>query len=483
MYTPEGSSGKVICRGLTKRGCFLTPPLKVIPWRWVITRSICRGANLRGGNYAATADRIYLLRDKECLVIDTATGKTLSVFKLPEDEEWGYIGVQGDQLIVGGEFVKLSHLAKDPPGLSAKKKVFAGIPFDRSSSRKLYALDRITGKVQWKIESKFGFLHNAVCASEGTLFCIDRYPYYIERHLQIHGKASPAGEYVLNAVDLKTGKIKWTDSTEVFGTFLSYSARHNTLVMSYRPSRDGPLQPGKKRIAVYNAADGNVKWDKEVDYTIFPVTHNDYLFTRSGAWRITDGESLMVSDPLTGKNFSWAGYRVGYGCNYPIASEHLLTYRSSTASFYDLNTLDGTSSFGGFKSGCSANLIAADGILNAPDYTFTCSCAFQTQASIALIHDPSVDYWSAYDTPRNDKKIERFSINLGAPGDRRCGKSIWLNYPNLDGATPAVPVRILGDARWILHHPLRLWSPEPALGLLLVYDRCLSVRDGNWWCR
>lgn len=456
--------------GLNKSGVFFNSTFKSNPMAVGYNQIHLPGANLRGGNYAATTDRIYLIRDKECLVIDTATGKTLSVFKLPDDQEWGYIGVQGDLLIAGGEFVKLSHLTKDPAGLSAKKKVFAGLPFDRSSSKRLYALDRISGKVRWHIESKFGFLHNAICASADKLFCIDRYPYYIERHLQIHGEKTPAGSYVLNAVDFKTGKIKWTDADEVFGTYLSYSSEHNALVMSYRPSRDSPLQPGKKMIAVYNAEDGRELWNKQVDYTTFPLTHNDYLFTRSGAWRITDGEELMVSDPLTGKKIRWAGYRTGHGCNYPVASENLLTFRSSTASFYDLNTLDGISSFGGFKSGCSANLIAADGVLNAPDYTFTCSCAFQTQSSIALIHDPTVDYWSAYDTPRNDKKLQRFSINLGAPGDRRHGKSIWMNYPNLDGATPAVPVRILGDARWILHHPLRYGSQD----LRWVYSSCLA---------
>ena len=50
--------------------------------------------------------------------------------------------------------------------------------------------------------------------------------------------------------------------------------------------------------------------------------------------------------------------------------------RSSAASdvykrqgFINLEAFEGTGSLGGWKSSCSANLIAADGVLNSPDYT------------------------------------------------------------------------------------------------------------------
>ncbi len=50
-------------------------------------------------------------------------------------------------------------------------------------------------------------------------------------------------------------------------------------------------------------------------------------------------------------------------------SEHLITFRSGYAAFYDLTNDSGTGFLAGFRSGCSNNLIAADGVLNAPDYT------------------------------------------------------------------------------------------------------------------
>jgi len=441
--------------GLNQSGLFFDNTFTSDPMAVGYSQIHLPGVNTRGGNYVATEDRIYLIKGTECLVLDTASGKTISTFKLPKGEEWGYIGVQGNLLIAGGEFVQLSHLTEEPENVSAKKKVFAAQSYDRSSSKRLYALDRVSGKPLWKAESEYGFLHNAICASKDRLFCIDRYPYYIEKHLARRGEEDPELKYLLKAFDLKSGREAWSDKEDVFGTFLSFAKKQNAVVMAYRSSRDGPAQPGKGRIAVYNAATGKTLWRAEADYDEFPLTHNDYLFTRSGAWRIADGTPLQSTDPITGKTGDWRGYERSYGCNYPVASEHMLTYRSSTASFYDLGTMDGTGSFGGFKSGCSATLLAADGVLNAPDYTFSCSCAFQSQSSLALVHSPDVDYWTAYDKRAPEGKLQRYALNLGAPGDRRFGDTVWLNYPNADEAAPTVPVRVDKDAQWTVHHPLR----------------------------
>ena len=456
--------------GLNEAGLFYDKTFKSNPLATGYNQIHLPGANLRGGNYVATADRIYLIKGTECLVLDTATGETLSTFTLPRGEEWGYIGVQGDNLIASGGFVQLSSLAQDPENISAKRKVFASQAFDFSCSKHLYVLDRFSGKRRWEEDSEYGFLHNAICASDKTLFCIDRYPFYIEQNLIDLDRSVVASSYVLRAIDLKSGREKWKDSGDVFGTFLSYSKKHDALILSMRASADGPLQAGRKRVAVYDATRGKLLWDKPVSYRSFPLTHSDFLFTRSGAWNIVDGSPLEVSNPITGKTSPWQGYTRKYGCNYPVASEHLLTFRSSTASFYDLRTLDGTGSFGGFKSGCSASLLAANGVLNSPDFTFTCSCAFQTQTSLALIHSPDLDYWTAYNQSIPAGPLKRYALNLAAPGDRRVDDTVWLNYPNADNATPTVPVHVDSNAYWTVHHPFRFGPQE----LRWVYSSCLE---------
>jgi hypothetical protein len=153
---------------------------------------------------------------------------------------------------------------------------------------------------------------------------------------------------------------------------------------------------------------------------------------------LTNGNGGFALDIKTGKPTGWK-YRRNYGCNTAIGSEHLLTFRSGAAGFYDLANDGGTGNWGGFRSSCTANLIPANGILNAPDYTRTCSCAYQMQTSLALIHMPELEYWTFGATA----KLGQLAINLGAPGDRRAtdGK-LWVEHPKVGGNSADAPVTI-----------------------------------------
>jgi hypothetical protein len=101
-----------------------------------------------------------------------------------------------------------------------------------------------------------------------------------------------------------------------------------------------------------------------------------------------------------------------------LASRHLLTFRSGAAGYYDLAGDGGTGNFGGFRSGCSNNLIPAGGVLTVPDYTRTCVCGYQNQTSVGLVHTPSVEMWTELKLG-SEATIARVGINLGAPGYRR----------------------------------------------------------------
>jgi PAS domain-containing protein len=125
----------------------------------------------------------------------------------------------------------------------------------------------------------------------------------------------------------------------------------------------------------------------------------------------------MRTDPLTGEETPWV-FRRDYGCNYIIGSENLLTFRSGAAGFLDLKNDGGTGTFGGFRSGCTSNLIAANGVLNAPDYTRTCSCSYQNQTSLALVHMPELEIWTTYyNRPKNVSMEETKTAVLIAEND------------------------------------------------------------------
>jgi hypothetical protein len=148
----------------------------------------------------------------------------------------------------------------------------------------------------------------------------------------------------------------------------------------------------------------------------------------------------MRADPITGKLVPWTWIR-NYGCNTPAASEHLLTFRSGAAGYFDLCNDGGTGNFGGFRSSCTNNLIVAGGLLTAPEYTRTCTCAYQNQASVGLIHMPEAEMWTFFGTKDVKGAIQRVGINFGAPGDRRADSgTLWLEYPSVAGTSPAVAV-------------------------------------------
>src|SRR5207237_3518209 len=124
------------------------------------------------------------------------------------------------------------------------------------------------------------------------------------------------------------------------------------------------------------------------------------------------GAPKMRKDPLTGEPAPWKWIR-NYGCNTPAASEHLLTFRSGAAGYFDYCNDGGTGNFGGFRSSCTNNLIVAGGLLNAPDYTRTCTCAYQNQSSIGLVHTPDPELWTFSGTSELTGPVQRLGTTLG----------------------------------------------------------------------
>jgi len=159
-----------------------------------------------------------------------------------------------------------------------------------------------------------------------------------------------------------------------------------------------------KGIVAYRGKDGTVLWSNNVSRGGPYMLHGDTIITDRYAYSLLTGEQETRVDPLTGEEKPWA-FKRNYGCNYALASEHLLSFRSAAAGFYDLMRDGGTGNFGGFKSGCTSNLVVANGVLNAPDYTRTCSCSYQNQTSLALVHMPEVEIWTTYFDERKDVDI------------------------------------------------------------------------------
>ncbi|MHC4711912.1 MAG: outer membrane protein assembly factor BamB family protein [Planctomycetota bacterium] len=418
------------------------------------------GANVRGTNFVATMDRVYVIEGHRCRVLDAATGESLESLSLPpldpEAErkkypEWGYLGVHEDIILAGYGFVAFSDL------VGARKAEYSvKTDYDKSASGGLVAMDRRSGEVLWRIDAEHGFIHNAIAVGGGAVYCLDKLPVYVEKLLKRRGvNAGERGR--LAAFDVATGEPLWETREGVFGTFLCYCKEQGILLQATRPSRDMVAGENGERMIAYRASDGEVLWDKEVEYSTFPIPHGEIIVTEGTMLSLLTGEVLKRRNPLTGVQEPWVWTRK-YGCNYPTASEHLLLFRSAAAGFYDLAGRGGTGNFGGFKSGCTANLVAADGVLNAPDYTRTCSCSYQNQTSLALVHMPEVEVWTFNDLEAGDGPLRRVGLNFGAPGDRMDDAgTLWLDFPSVGGPSPEIEIEVAGEKlEWFRHHSSRI---------------------------
>jgi outer membrane protein assembly factor BamB len=439
------------------------------------------GANGRGTNYVVTSDAIYLAIGSRCHVLDPKNGKTVRTISLPamsgDQPQWGYIGVTCDVLLAGNGFANYRsrhalNFDESDGELKRNARGFGSKSFDISASAGLIAFDRHSGERLWQVDARHSFLHNGIVAGDGLVFCLDRLPAPVEAKLKRRGKATPDTCRIV-AVDMLTGNMVWENHDDVFGSWLGYSTEHHLLLQAGAAASDRLRTEVRSGMAVHRGKDGSIKWrEDDRAYSGPCILHGTTILTNAnsyklsaGAFRLLDGRPELTTNPLTGMEQEWQVCRA-YGCNNIIASENLLTFRSGAAGFYDLKSRGGTGNLGGFKSGCSSNLVVANGILNAPDFTRTCSCAYQNQTSLGLVHMPEMELWTVNQEAwlaEPGQRLDQIGINFGAPGDRMGSKdTLWIEYPHVGDQHANLDITIEGDPTWYRHSSLNFHGDGPA---------------------
>jgi len=359
--------------------------------------------------------------------------------------------------------------------------------YDYAASKTLNVLDRHRGELKWSTESELGFLNNGICAGNGKIFVLDKLHPQVEEQMARKGLTVQKEKYTLTAYNIENGKVLWQDENgsktkdTVFGSYILYSKEYDILLQSTRPSRDTVRGEAGKRFIAYNGSTGKVLWEKENSeglYVDLPLLWRDEIISPARFWRenekaihfdLRTGEVLTRTNPVTEKEAELT-WRRGYGCNHALGSENLMTFRSGAAGYFDMTQLGGVGNFGGFKTGCTNALVVADGVLNAPDYSRTCSCAYSNQASLALINMPELETWT-FNELTIDNIIHKMGINLGAPGDRADNDGIfWCEYPYVGYSTykdgewgnVKMPVKITPESPdFYLHHSIRFSGEKP----------------------
>jgi len=410
------------------------------------------GANASGTNYIATPHGVYVAYGKSCVVLDLATGKRSGEFQLPAaagssgPPTWGYINVAGDYLIGGAEPIYNDNLSR-------------GDNDNYSSSQRLVIMDRTSGKVLWTAAAKSGFRHNAICIGGGRLYGIDRLSGPELSRLKRRGE-EPKSKPRLLVFDLASGREIWSTDNDVFGTWLSYSEERDVLVEAGRTASD-TISDEPKGMRAYRADKGGPLWENK-SLSGPAMVHHDTILMAGKACDLLTGAPKMREHPLSGEPVEWTWSR-NYGCNTPLASEHMLTFRSGAAGYFDMCNDGGTGNFGGFRSSCSNNLIVAGGLITAADYTRTCVCSYQNQTSLALIHMPEAEQWTSFGAQTPKQRVRSLGLNLGAPGDRKDeAGTLWLEIPSVGGSSPTVAVKLEPEQpQWFRRHSSQFTGSGP----------------------
>jgi outer membrane protein assembly factor BamB len=405
--------------------------------------------SLAGYHFLAVEDAVYLVHQKILKKIDPSTGDVINEFKLPNPEDdWGRIRVVKDKLIAE-VFRKLD---ADKKKLPPSRQLLAGT----QAAVEIRAIDRNSGSELWTFEAEASFPVLAV--GTDRLFAFDGAFESFYKDWKRRGKIPKASDIrSIKAIDLETGKLIWKKDSSLIGTWLSYSGEQEVVLMS-----------NKSNIMALDGRDGNELWKKKSDGVGFRghpeslwdrlIVWNDRILDQRGpglAWDLKTGERMSRIHPITKEETPWEFTKSGHHCNYAIASPHLMTFRAASAGFCDIET-GNTSRLEGFRSGCRNSLIPANGVLNAPNMAHGCICGYSLFTSLALVHLPDTEVWS-YSALKVDSKkdaVRQVGINFGAPGDRQDKSgTLWLDYPNVGGSSPAVPIKVTADSpRYFRRH-------------------------------
>jgi outer membrane protein assembly factor BamB len=325
-----------------------------------------------GSNFCVDDEGVYVRHEQRCLRLSAAEGTLQREFPTPlrkngDPGTWGYIAVEAGTLF--GSVAQPEHVVtyryRNSGGDMSKLL---------TESESFFALDTETGDLLWRYDAQHSIRHNSIAIGNGHVYLIDRPVALHDRQKKPKSKEHPVGRLV--CLEASTGKVKWRNDDDIFGTVLAFSNKHDALLMSYQPTRFRLDSEIGGRIRVYRASTGKPMWDAKEDYASRPMINNRTIYAQGGAW-----------DLLTGKRQPFKFSR-SYGCGILAGSQNLLLFRSATLGYFDLKSNDKIANFGGMRPGCWVNALPAGGIVLVPDASAGCRCSYLNKAWVALESQP-----------------------------------------------------------------------------------------------
>ena len=444
------------------------------------------GGGQIGSTYCIAGGAVYVrLRDR-CLRLDLQTGRKLGVLIAPKfpsgrTGRWGYVACT-DGVLYGG-LMNESYVIKAQHG-DGGKQMQKPMEDHLTESSLQFALDAKTGKLKWTYAPTHSIRNTAIAVGAGRVYLIDRVPAEIDTVLKpvikakLRGKAAadahPTG--VLLALDAETGKQRWRDEDDVFGTVLTVSAARDVLLMSY--NHVGFARPSDtfSGMRAQRASDGTHLWQSRRQ-GMRPTIVGGAIYSLPFAWDLLTGKQRTVIDPAPGQTPGqpWKIEGKGQGCGLVAGCENLLLIRSGAIGYYDLSYDRGWfENYGGIRSGCFLNYLPVGGIVLVPDDTRACRCSYQNQASIALtrcgVRPPDID-------PAVGQTNFRFGRHAKEPIFTG-SLTVTITHPRDD-----VEIRYTTDNAYptadspVYAKPFTITKTTPVRATAFLHGRKVAVRD------
>ena len=352
---------------------------------------------------------------------------------------WGYLSAV-DGLVLGSYNVPVA------AGQAAESHLLW-----RSESKAVFALNKANGSLRWVYRSRPKHIVSniEIAFDDGRLFLIDGTSKADLARARRRRTALKA-DLRLVALDIAKGTELWhQDDVPVLGdrSVLSRLKTNITHLFMGLPNwghlvtADGVVLYGLN--AAYDAVTGKKLWAKGIRPGKLPIIHGDRIITSANAYDLRTGEQCTTEDALTGQRVPWRYIRA-YGCGPVAGCENVLFFRSGADGFFDLKT-EGTTNFGGVRSGCARTLLAANGLLLHPQGYSGCGCSYNFKSNLALVPAATRrDTWYVFPRLASSGLVKKVAINFGAPGDQKGDDgNAWLGFPRpIVNGVRSVPIGV-----------------------------------------
>jgi outer membrane protein assembly factor BamB len=371
LFAYDAYTGRVLWKKQVHSGLERYPFIEdgSFDWKWVTVKGCIT-------RYASMHDGIYVVCGSKCIVYDPETGRELKTFQYYDVDEDGltpvvkHIRVSGGTIVIAISFTEDTRLEKD---------------FWDSTT--LVALDRQEGTVLWKKKAKERFNRKAIAMGDDMVFCIDSLsPSETEKWLR-RGKDLETVPSTIIALDARTGKVRWMKVTQNTHEVYVYMnpIREKDDWLAYSKEKELLLTGKTGKGYAFDAKTGEIIWAaKDVGFQPIILAEDIFINQKGNIFDIASGE-IIEGDPLLQKK----------GCGYSVGGKHLAFVRDKTACYIDLDKRR-RYYLRNIRSGCSASLIAADGLLNAPNFSSGCTCNYPIQASFAMVHMLGIEAWAGF---------------------------------------------------------------------------------------